>query len=232
MIKPNIEKNIKIINYANQKYNSIRQAQSNLMKTIGYNVLEYSPENLSEEFKEKNKNILSLEIGAGFWVWKPYIILEELKKSDVSDIIFYVDAGDIIHEGLSSYLSEHFKHFDYILYEGDRKNSDYTKPEVFEELKLGDEYKNAIQLEAGICGFKKTEKNIKFLNEWLELCENEKLILDDRYDLSLENKEFKAHRRDQSLLTILKVKYNMGSVSLRDRLYIDCNKENLLKCLV
>jgi hypothetical protein len=232
MIKPNIEKNIKIINYANEKYESIRRAQSSLMRTIGYNVIEYGPKDLSEEFKEKNKRILSNEIGAGYFIWKPYIILEEIKKSNSDDIIFYIDSGDIPNEHLGSFLSEHFKYFDYILYEGDRKNSAYTKPEVFEELKLGDEYKDVIQLEAGICGFKKTESNIKFLTEWLNLCENEKLVSDNRYNFQINNENFIEHRRDQSLLTILKLKHNMGAIPLYQRLYIDCNKEDLLRCLV
>lgn len=231
MIKPNIDKNIKIINYSNHKYDNIRKAQSLLMRQMGYNVIEYSPENLSQNFKEKNKNILSKEIGAGYWVWKPYIILEEINKSNEDEIIFYIDSGDLINESFGEYLSDHFKHFDYILYEGDRINSDYTKPEVFQELKLGDEYKNAIQLEAGICGFKKTEKNIKFLNEWLELCQNQKLVSDDRYNLEIKNEGFIQHRRDQSLLTILKVKYNMGAIPIHQRMHIDCNKENLLKNL-
>ena len=232
MLKLNTEKNIKIINYADEKYEKIRQAQSSLIRLMGYDVIEYGPKDLSEEFKEKNKEILSQRIGAGYWIWKPYIILEQLKKSEADDIVFYIDSGDIPNESLGEYLSKHFKHFDYILYEGDRENRRYTKPEVFKELDLGEEYKTAIQLEAGICGFKRTEKNIKFLTEWLTLCESKKLILDERYDLNLKDDLFVEHRRDQSILTILKIKYSMGAVPLYQRLHIDCNKENLLRCLV
>jgi hypothetical protein len=198
---------------------------------MGYDVIEYGPKDLSEEFKEKNKEILSQRIGAGYWIWKPYIILEQLNKSEADDIVFYIDSADIPNESLGEYLSEHFKYFDYILYEGDKENRRYTKPELFKELNLGEEYKTSIQLEAGICGFRRTEKNIKFLTEWLTLCENKKLILDDRYDLNLKDDLFIEHRRDQSILTILKIKYSMGAVPLYQRFHIDCNKENLLRCL-
>lgn len=231
MLGQTISKNIILINYSNNKYEKIRSAQTNLLRQMGFNVSEYSEDSLSQEFKTKNRNILSQEIGAGYWIWKPYIILDELKKNEEDKIIFYLDAGDIVDRGLSAYLEEHFEYYDYILYEGDRPNKHYTKPEVFKELNLGDEYKDAIQLEAGICGFRKTDKNIKFLEEWLSLCQNENLILDARYDNTLGDNGFIEHRRDQSLLTILKIKHNLGAIPLSNRLFIDCNKEELLKRL-
>lgn len=231
MLQLNINKNIIIINYSDFRYERTRKSQSALIRGMGFNLLEYSDKDLSQEFKNENRNILNKETGGGHWLWKPYIILDALEKASEDKIIFYLDAGDIIDRELSFYLEEHFKYFDYILYEGAKPNEAYTKPEVFKELNLGEEYKKVIQLEAGICGFKKTKKNIEFIKEWLDLCKNEKLILDDRYDLNLPSDSFIEHRRDQSLLTILKVKYGLGAIPLNQRMFIDCNKENILNSL-
>lgn len=231
MLTQNINKNIVIINYSNSRYEKTRKAQSMLIRQMGFNLREYSDKDLPESFKNENKNILDKEIGGGYWLWKPYIILDSLEQASEEQIIFYLDSGDIIDPGLSWYLEEHFKYFDYILYEGAKSNEVYTKPEVFKELNLGEEYKKVIQLEAGICGFKKTKENIEFIKEWLDLCKNEKLVLDDRYDLNLPSDYFVEHRRDQSLLTILKVKYGRGAIPLNQRMFIDCNKENILNSL-
>ena len=54
-----------------------------------------SPSNINQDFYNKNKNILDLKLGAGYFLWKPYIIYETLKKINDGDIIFYVDAGNI-----------------------------------------------------------------------------------------------------------------------------------------
>ena len=36
--------------------------------------IAYGPNDLDEEFKKKNKEILSRGRGNGYWLWKPYLI--------------------------------------------------------------------------------------------------------------------------------------------------------------
>lgn len=43
-------------------------------------------------FINRNKNILNRERGAGYWLWKPFIIFQELYLARVGDIIIYSDA--------------------------------------------------------------------------------------------------------------------------------------------
>jgi hypothetical protein len=44
-------------------------------------------------FVDRNKNILQRRRGAGYWLWKPYIIYRELYGARDGDIIIYTDAG-------------------------------------------------------------------------------------------------------------------------------------------
>ncbi len=44
-------------------------------------------------FADRNKNILQRKRGAGYWLWKPYIIYQELYGARNGDIIIYSDAG-------------------------------------------------------------------------------------------------------------------------------------------
>jgi hypothetical protein len=44
-------------------------------------------------FADRNKNILQRKRGAGYWLWKPYIIYRELYAARDGDIIIYADAA-------------------------------------------------------------------------------------------------------------------------------------------
>jgi hypothetical protein len=41
------------------------------------------------DFYEQNRQILDRPRGGGYWLWKPYIILDALQKSDPGDVILY-----------------------------------------------------------------------------------------------------------------------------------------------
>ena len=56
-------------------------------------VFSYNYSDIDDEFKEKNKHILEQPRGAGFWLWKPYIIKKTLEKIEENDLLFYSDSG-------------------------------------------------------------------------------------------------------------------------------------------
>ena len=58
----------------------------------------------STKFYKDNKKILDQDKGAGWWLWKPYYILEVLKKSKTNDFIIYSDCGDMFSHGLKPYI--------------------------------------------------------------------------------------------------------------------------------
>ena len=85
-----------LISYANQRYHD---SQVNLYHTaleIGGvdESIAYTDEWLkTTDFWKKNSFILSRPRGAGYWIWKPYIILETFKNLKDGDIVLYSDAG-------------------------------------------------------------------------------------------------------------------------------------------
>lgn len=56
-------------------------------------IFMYNETMLTGEFKEHFKDKLVPSRGFGYWVWKPYIILETMKKLNYGDILLYVDIG-------------------------------------------------------------------------------------------------------------------------------------------
>jgi len=185
------------------------------LKNIGFdNIFCYRKEwLLTTNFYVENKEILDMPRGAGYWLWKPYIIIEMLKKIEEGDIVFYMDAGDSINNyNIINIIKNHMVDNDYMI-AGTSKwglNKYWTKKDCFVLMECDNEiYHNVPQIEAGTLVFKKTKKNEDFLNEWLYYCKNKSILTDVSNTLGNNYDGFNDHRHDQSILTNLIIKYNM-----------------------
>ena len=57
----------------------------NLLKSVElygkeFQIIVFHKKDINEDFNEKYKSILCNTRGGGYWLWKPYIIYETLKK--------------------------------------------------------------------------------------------------------------------------------------------------------
>ena len=75
------------LTYATESYKYQALSLAKTAKTIAnFDFTEIAgSENLDEDFKNKNVAILNKNKGAGYWLWKPYVILEKLKKIDLGE---------------------------------------------------------------------------------------------------------------------------------------------------
>ncbi len=48
-----------------------------------------------QEFYRAHLEVTGRRRGAGFWIWKPFIILDLLRKVSAEDVVFYWDTGKI-----------------------------------------------------------------------------------------------------------------------------------------
>jgi hypothetical protein len=55
--------------------------------------LAYNSSVIDSEFKERHKTTLETRMGAGLWLWKPYIINRTLHEMADGEYLFYADAG-------------------------------------------------------------------------------------------------------------------------------------------
>lgn len=209
-------------NFESQRINLCNYAK----KTFDY-VHEYTRDWIEEtEFYKKNFKLLDLDRGAGLWIWKPYIILETLKKIEYGDIIFYLDCADIFTEGLSNFLKNYYsqtKCDSLLTFGGQNKQKWYTKKDAFVLMNCDEpKYTDHVQLEAGIISLRKTDEIQKVINEWLEFCLVEDIIMDSP-NLHGENYEgFIKHQSDQSILTNLAIRYNLN-INDVTRNFVTCN---------
>lgn len=171
-------------------------------------VFEYCEDDLSSQFKKKNKQILSCRRGAGYWVWKPYVVDMTLEKIHMGDYLFYCDGGAFVTKDIKqlSHFME-MENTDLLVFDIvsaiERK---WTKRDVFIALSCDDNrYTETNQRCATYFMIKKTEKTIALIKEWLTYAENYNLISDvDNLIYHQKNYEgFCENRHDQSLFSLL-----------------------------
>jgi hypothetical protein len=83
-------------NHPNGGYFNAQMLNSSTAKTVaGFDEsINYKIESLPEDFKTKHYQHFSHTRGAGYWIWKPYIILNHLKnKMNDNDLLMYTDSG-------------------------------------------------------------------------------------------------------------------------------------------
>lgn len=204
------------INYANKKYES--QRRHNTLTAYKYGkidkVIEYSPEDIDDQFMSDNAKILSCERGAGLWLWKPYFILKTLSGMEYGDYLFYCDSGSFYVNAVSYLVSAMEDVNQSVLgFELPMIMRQFTKKETFEIMNSCqyDENQNL----ATFILFKKNDFSLNFVKEWLSFCCDERVLSPEHLMYNIEEfDDFISHREDQSVFSILYKKYAL--VSFRD----------------
>jgi hypothetical protein len=217
---------IHFITYSDEKYKEQQIKLDTLSKNF-FTLHSYNREWLiTTDFYHNNKSILDLERGGGYWLWKPFIILETLNKMEYDDVLFYLDCGDIFENGLFDFLKNYFKDNSInslLTYGGSNKQRWYTKRDAFTLMDCDNEkYYEHVQLEAGMVCLRKTDEIINIVNEWLTYCSNQNIITDIENVTGPNLEGFIDHRHDQSILTNLSIKHKLNINNLL-RQYITCN---------
>jgi hypothetical protein len=195
------------INYSDQNFKKKQQLNSWTAKHIGKvdKVISYSSADIDLEFFEANKEILTQKRGGGYWLWKPYIILKTLNELNDGDFLFYVDSGIQFIKNVNGLITKLEKSGQEIMvFQLPLLEIQWTKKEVFDYFGISNNdflYSNQI-MGSTLC-LKKNENSVSFVMKWLEICQNQSLLLPSSNLHLDEYKCFIAHRDDQSLLSVL-----------------------------
>jgi|15BtaG_2_1085339.scaffolds.fasta_scaffold01540_6 hypothetical protein len=202
-----------LINYADLGFYNSRTANSISGIQAGFDaVIQYKKEDIDSLFYEKNKHILSQRRGAGYWLWKPYIIYKTLKRVDEGDVVFYSDAGSRFIKKIDSIFEAiENEEFGVIAFEmaGSHKENEYCRKSVVKKI-LGEveSVYNTDQRMASFVVTRKCDSSLKKIETWLNLCQETDIILDKPLE-DQEFKEFKDHRHDQAIWSLLTKKLNI-----------------------
>jgi len=177
------------------------------------NIISYDFEDLKgHHFYIKNKEILDQPKGIGYWLWKPYIILEAFKNLAEGDIVIYSDCGIEIIDDLTP-LVEIAKTQTPIVLFGNANHLNYmwTKRDCFVLMDCDSErYWYSSHVDAAFSLFRKSSLSTTFLNDWIHFGQNKFIITDLPNSQGLDNiPGFQDHRWDQSILSLLAEKYQL-----------------------
>ena len=218
-----------LVTYANEKFVEQQDYLNAIAATNGFNTIPYSREDIEKtEFYKENKEILDSEMGDGYWLWKPYVILDAMNKLDEGDVILYSDCGDMFHPDIKRYVDEVFDEDDQcMLLVGGFLNGEWTKRDCFVYMDCDEkDYWEVKQLETGVCIWRVTEESKKTVAEWLKHCCDPRILIGESNESGKpEIMGFKEHRHDQSVLTNLAVRDGLTVDDGTLRNFIECNYE-------
>jgi|GEM_PF-6587428 len=154
--------------------------------------------------KSSHLDTLSASVGAGYWLWKPLIILDALDHADEGDVIVYLDAGADLRRNLDPLVAAAQKHGG-VLFWNDYPNRMHVKRDCF--VLTGTDtprYHDARQLDAAFLLILNTARNRAFVRLWIDHCTDPRLLTDNPNTCGKPDLPgFTAHRHDQSVLTLL-----------------------------
>lgn len=203
-----------LVNFATPEF--FRSRRSLNKTAIGHGideVISYTRENiLGSEFYKENRAILDQKRGAGYWLWKPYVILEALNKVDPGDIVMYSDAGTDVIGSLEPLFKICEREGILLFQVHGNKNKYWTKRDCFISMGCDDaRYFDSEQVQGGLQLYLCNTRSKKFVTEWLGYCRRDNLITDCPNILGEDNfPGFLEHRHDQSILSLLAAKWNLN----------------------
>lgn len=165
----------------------------------------------------KNKSHESKR-GAGFWFWKPLMILKVLEKIPDDSILVYSDPD---RPDVLIYLADLIetmveRHHDFAIEQWDSLYERiWTKGDIFHHFDVSykDPVANSAQYSINFFVMQKNPQVIQLIQEWAKVMENYQLVSDEP-SLHPNHKKYADNRHDQSIFSMLfKVRYSDGGSS-------------------
>lgn len=201
-----------LISFATDNY---KNSQDNLnISGIKYGFdtsFGYQPKHIDHYFINNNNDVFQNgDIrGYGYWIWKPFILLDYMNKIEYGDIVMYSDVGLSFISDVTPLFNLLVDNKDMLFFKVHNCTTNmFIKRDCFFYMGCDDKMYYDTELTNGAFQiFKKTKKTLSFLENYSFLCKDYRLISDSTNECGLNNfKEFIDHRHDQSILSLLRIK--------------------------
>lgn len=167
---------------------------------------------LKTAFYEKHRWVLEHKLGAGFWLWKPYIIYEALKKLKNDEFLMYLDCGfymiadpepllQLCKDNGGIYLAQ---------MDGEGTIGMLMKRRALKLMgALDQNYLKSPSVIGGVQIYQNNPKTLTFVKNYLDWCCFPEVLMNDEF-LGLnpldEEPPNQRHLHDQSILSVLKAR--------------------------
>ena len=204
------------INYANKAFKKSQKLNAKTAIRVGGadKVICYTRDDIDLEFFAKNKSVLQVKRGDGYYLWKPYFMYKAYQELKDGDYLIYTDSGSVYVNRIQ-YLIDCMEKEDMEIMvfslENEMLEKKYTKRDAFVLMECDcEEYANTPQSIGGYVLLKKSRFVEKFLSEDLAYAQDSRIITEEDNTQGLDNyPEFIAHRHDQSVWSLMSKKYHL-----------------------
>lgn len=173
------------------------------------------------------RTVFTQKRGAGFWIWKPYVIYKHLENLKDGDILVYTDAGSTIPPEPST-LSKFNKLFQEVRQtQGgvlsfeivECKEQTWTKSDVLVHFGCVDNQSilTTGQREAGrIHVVRKCTESVMHYRQWWDTAKKQPFLFDNTVREKQNKPGFHENRHDQSIWSILCKLNNIPAYPVKD----------------
>lgn len=226
VVKTTSSREYHLITYATDRY---LYASSTLLVTAAIagafdRVRLYGPEDLDPLYRRRNERILSQSKGAGYWIYKPYILLHYLYNiARPGDVVCYLDSIYFFAGSFRNVLDRITSNSVRVgLLQGNNRPGlesysflevRFTKRDAFLILDADNEgIKASEQYWSGLVAVESSFTSIQFLSAWHTFVQDERAVSDESSVLQEEDEAFIEHRHDQSICSLLAKKWKIPPV--------------------
>lgn len=219
-----------LISYGNEKFKNSRERikKQAIDLDIFDSVTVYTPEDLPKDFTEKFNTVLSMNRGAGYWIWKPFIVHNTLLNIKDGDLLVYVDSGCSINKrGLKRLLeyeemvNNHPSGILGMMLDDVHPEKRWTTTKIFEYFNVQESIKDSNQIHASVIVIKKCENSMNIISQWIKTLHDDSSLFTDVYNGYKPDFKFVDNRHDQSIFSIV-MKINNG-LTIPDETYTPGN---------
>lgn len=168
------------------------------------------------EMARAHPDIAMSRRGAGYWLWKPWLLRHVLANAAEGDVILYADAGSSLIADPATLVA--LTEANPVVVFGHRRVGEpvgmlrrWTKRDCFVLLDADtEEFWNAKCCTATFQLYRNSPQARSFVDEMLVACTDPRILTDAPNVMGRENlPEFVDHRHDQSVLSILALKHGL-----------------------
>jgi len=220
--QPKLPYSVHFVTYSDDNMKNTRERLVRQAHRSGWfsSAVGYSPADLPLDFKDEFQSILSLDRGAGYWIWRFPVFELMLERIPYGEYFVFLDSGFTLNRhGKPMFLELlkelHDSEYDVMGFQIHELEHQYTTNRIFVAFDVDEndvEIRNSGQIQGGVLIIRNGQNIRNNLSKIYQVLEKDPYLITDAYnEESAEiDAEFIDNRHDQSLHSVTQKKY--GSV--------------------
>jgi hypothetical protein len=171
----------------------------------------FTESDLDPEFRLEFRHVLHENVrGYGYWVWKPQIILQAMRRLEDGDELVYVDSGSHLIPGAKNRMEDYLNlartsQAGIVAFQLDMPEKNWCKADLLDYFGglENPEMSDSGQVQGGAIIMVRNQSTINFLERWLNIVHLRPDLVDDSPSNIPNFGGFREHRHDQAVFSLL-----------------------------